>query len=233
MHLKSGLLTLNFGPIRRAHLQSPPSIFLLTNGAVRWATSKAGGSTKNGRDSAPKYLGVKLFGGEAVTPGSIIVRQRGARVGIVESTATVAFGRDWTIFALLPGFVHFWHHALRRKDFVEVLRTPPSVTEPLKYPIVRLRGDWELPELLRLPADTPLSDAVRTRLLAYLRAAPPAQLRRLLPPGTPAIGRVDEVIWGANACSPANDILASESSPADEYRGALRTCHRSSLGGKL
>ena len=177
-------------------------------GSVRWATSKAGGSTKNGRDSAPKFLGVKLFGGQAVAPGGIIVRQRGARVGIVESTATVAFGRDWTIFALRPGFVHFWYHALRRKHYVEVLRSPPGAAPPLKYPIARLRGDWELPELLRLPADTPLEDAVRGRLLAYLRAAPPAQLRRLLPPGVPAIGRVDEEMWGA-ADSGARGELAA------------------------
>ena len=46
---------------------------------VRLATSKAGGSTRNGRDSKPKYLGVKKFGGEAVKPGDIIVRQRGQR----------------------------------------------------------------------------------------------------------------------------------------------------------
>ena len=46
---------------------------------VRFATSKAGGSTKNGRDSKPKYLGVKKYGGEAVKPGDIIVRQRGQR----------------------------------------------------------------------------------------------------------------------------------------------------------
>ena len=46
---------------------------------VRMATSKAGGSTRNGRDSKPKYLGVKKFGGEAVKPGDIIVRQRGQR----------------------------------------------------------------------------------------------------------------------------------------------------------
>ena len=178
-------------------------------GAVRWATSKAGGSTKNGRDSAPKYLGVKLFGGEAVSPGGIIVRQRGARMGIVESTATVAFGRDWTIFALQPGFVHFWHHALRRKHYVEVVRSPPGAPALLKYPIARLRGDWELPELLRLPADTAVTDAVRARLLAYLRAVPPAQLRALLPRGVAAIARVDEEIYGGGAAMIAPTAAAA------------------------
>lgn len=136
--------------------------FLL--GGVRCATSKAGGSSRNGRDSRPKFLGVKRFGGERVEPGDIILRQRGARVGIVESTASVGMGRDHTIFALKPGFVKFWRHRLRRKSFVEVVRSPPQVllpgaggseaaaaaaAPPLKYPIVRLRrGD--LPHLLKL-----------------------------------------------------------------------------------
>ena len=48
-------------------------------GSVRWATSKAGGSTRNGRDSQPKYLGVKVYGGAYVEPGGIIVRQRGQK----------------------------------------------------------------------------------------------------------------------------------------------------------
>ena len=48
-------------------------------GSIRWATSKAGGSTKNGRDSNPKFLGVKRYGGHYVEPGHIIVRQRGQR----------------------------------------------------------------------------------------------------------------------------------------------------------
>jgi large subunit ribosomal protein L27 len=72
---------------------------------VRHATSKAGGSTKNGRDSQPKYLGVKKFGGHWVEPGNIILRQRGQRYGIVTSTRTVALGKDWTICALVPGYV--------------------------------------------------------------------------------------------------------------------------------
>lgn len=164
---------------------------------VRHATSKAGGSTKNGRDSKPKYLGIKLYGGEAVAPGNIILRQRGARYGIVESTATVAFGKDWTIYALQPGHVHFWYHAMKRKHYVEVLRSAPGA--PLeKYPIVRL-DDWEVPELLRLPADTPVSDAVRARLLAYLRAVPPGQLHTLLPRGRAAVGGVETELWPAPA----------------------------------
>ena len=77
---------------------------------LRWANSKAGGSTKNGRDSQPKYLGVKRYGGQHVEPGAIIVRQRGQKFGIVDSTQTVGLGRDFTVYALKPGFVHFWWH---------------------------------------------------------------------------------------------------------------------------
>jgi large subunit ribosomal protein L27 len=68
------------------------------------ASKKAGGSTKNGRDSNPKMLGVKVFGGEAVIPGCIIVRQRGTRF---HAGKNVALGRDHTIYAVKPGVVEF------------------------------------------------------------------------------------------------------------------------------
>ena len=66
------------------------------------AHKKAGGSTRNGRDSNPKYLGVKKFGGEAVITGNIIVRQRGTRW---RPGKNVGVGRDHTLFALTPGKV--------------------------------------------------------------------------------------------------------------------------------
>lgn len=68
------------------------------------AHKKGQGSTRNGRDSNPQYLGVKVFGGQAVTVGSIIVRQRGTpfRPGL-----NVARGRDDTLFALADGIVQF------------------------------------------------------------------------------------------------------------------------------
>ncbi|MEG0831730.1 MAG: 50S ribosomal protein L27, partial [Acidaminococcaceae bacterium] len=65
---------------------------------------KAGGSTKNGRDSNPKMLGVKMFGGQAVTAGNIIVRQRGTRFHVGNN---VGIGSDYTIFALVEGQVAF------------------------------------------------------------------------------------------------------------------------------
>ncbi len=68
------------------------------------AHKKAGGSTRNGRDSKPKYLGVKRFGGEAVKAGNIIVRQRGTWFHPGEN---VGCGRDHTLFALVDGTVRF------------------------------------------------------------------------------------------------------------------------------
>ena len=68
------------------------------------AQKKGGGSTRNGRDSQPKMLGVKVFGGQIVPAGSIIVRQRGTRF---HAGRNVAVGRDHTLFALVDGQVSF------------------------------------------------------------------------------------------------------------------------------
>ncbi len=68
------------------------------------AHKKGGGSTKLGRDSKPKRLGVKRFGGEQVRAGTIIVRQRGTRILLGDN---VGLGRDHTIFALIDGYVKF------------------------------------------------------------------------------------------------------------------------------
>ena len=68
------------------------------------AHKKAGGSSRNGRDSESKRLGVKKFGGEAVVPGNIIVRQRGTKW---HPGANVGLGKDHTIFALTDGNVSF------------------------------------------------------------------------------------------------------------------------------
>jgi len=68
------------------------------------AQKKGGGSTRNGRDSQPKMLGVKAFGGESVSAGSIIVRQRGTRF---HPGVNVGLGKDHTLFALVDGQVKF------------------------------------------------------------------------------------------------------------------------------
>ncbi|WP_265587863.1 50S ribosomal protein L27 [Sphingomicrobium arenosum] len=76
------------------------------------AHKKAGGSSRNGRDSNPKYLGVKKFGGESVVAGNIIVRQRGTKWYPGDN---VGLGRDHTIFALTDGRVTFRDGKLGRK----------------------------------------------------------------------------------------------------------------------
>ncbi len=68
------------------------------------AHKKAGGSSRNGRDSQAKRLGVKAFGGEAIAAGSIIVRQRGTKMHAGEN---VGMGKDHTLFALIDGKVRF------------------------------------------------------------------------------------------------------------------------------
>ncbi|HSP08148.1 MAG TPA: 50S ribosomal protein L27 [Candidatus Dormibacteraeota bacterium] len=68
------------------------------------AHKKGGGSSRNGRDSKPKMLGVKIYGGQLVDAGAIIVRQRGTKIA---AGAGVGLGRDHTLFALVPGEVKF------------------------------------------------------------------------------------------------------------------------------
>ncbi len=80
------------------------------------AHKKAGGSSRNGRDSVGRRLGVKRFGGEAVIPGNIIVRQRGTRF---HAGTNVGIGRDHTLFALTEGRVRFEQKA-RGRTFVAV-----------------------------------------------------------------------------------------------------------------
>ncbi len=81
------------------------------------AHKKAGGSTRNGRDSNPKYLGVKAFGGESVIAGNIIVRQRGTRF---HAGANVGVGRDHTLFATADGKVKFERRGAKNRQYVSV-----------------------------------------------------------------------------------------------------------------
>jgi large subunit ribosomal protein L27 len=82
------------------------------------ASKKAGGSTRNGRDSNPKMLGVKRFGGQAVTGGTIILRQRGTRV---HPGVNVGCGRDHTLFATADGAVEFQQKGPHNRTYVNVV----------------------------------------------------------------------------------------------------------------
>ena len=76
------------------------------------AHKKAGGSTRNGRDSNPKMLGIKRYGGQIVKSGEIICRQRGTEF---HPGKNVGLGRDFTIFAMIAGVVKFEHKDQNRK----------------------------------------------------------------------------------------------------------------------
>jgi len=81
------------------------------------AHKKAGGSSRNGRDSNPKMLGVKKFGGEAIEAGNVIVRQRGTQFHAGEN---VGMGRDHTLFATRDGQVSF-RKGFKRRTYVSVI----------------------------------------------------------------------------------------------------------------
>jgi large subunit ribosomal protein L27 len=82
------------------------------------AHKKAGGSTRNGRDSNAKRLGVKRFGGEAVLAGNILVRQRGTRF---HAGVNVGIGKDHTLFATAPGKVEFIVRGPKNRKFVQIV----------------------------------------------------------------------------------------------------------------
>jgi large subunit ribosomal protein L27 len=92
------------------------------------AHKKGVGSSRNGRDSKPKMLGVKRFDGQLVTAGSIIVRQRGTKI---KPGAQVGVGRDHTLFALIDGYVKFGHDSRRSRSVSILTEFPnrPSVAE--------------------------------------------------------------------------------------------------------
>lgn len=82
------------------------------------ATKKAGGSTRNGRDSESKRLGVKLFGGQAVQGGNIIIRQRGTKF---HAGTNVGMGKDHTLFAKAEGVLKFEVKGSKSRRYVSVV----------------------------------------------------------------------------------------------------------------
>ncbi len=87
------------------------------------AHRKAGGTAKNVRDSNPKYLGIKLYDGQAAQPGSIIARQRGNKYMVGEN---VGQGKDHTIFSLIKGIVKFTKK--RKTSFTGHTKTKPVIS---------------------------------------------------------------------------------------------------------
>ena len=87
------------------------------------AHKKAGGSSRNGRDSNSKRLGVKAYGGEAINAGSIIIRQRGTQV---HPGPNVGMGKDHTLFALVEGKVVFAVKGANKRKFVSIEPAVPA-----------------------------------------------------------------------------------------------------------
>jgi len=92
------------------------------------AHKKGVGSSRNGRDSKPKMLGVKRYDGELVRAGNIIVRQRGTKI---KPGKQVGVGRDHTLFALIDGYVKFGHDSRLRRSVSIITEFPgrPSIAE--------------------------------------------------------------------------------------------------------
>jgi large subunit ribosomal protein L27 len=86
------------------------------------AHKKAGGSSRNGRDSHSQRLGIKRYGGEIVVPGNILVRQRGTKVN---AGTNVAMGKDHTLFAKVGGRVEY-RQGLKRRTYVSVVPVPEA-----------------------------------------------------------------------------------------------------------
>ena len=111
--------------------------------SVRFATKKAGGSTRNGRDSIGRSLGLKKSGGECVMPGNIIIRQRGKTYLPGDN---VGLGKDFTIYALNPGWVQFSWDPMKKKSTVSVTDINPNmVSEKVFEP----NPDFKLSEFIR------------------------------------------------------------------------------------
>jgi large subunit ribosomal protein L27 len=94
------------------------------------AHKKGMGSSRNGRDSKPKMLGVKRYDGQLVTAGSIIVRQRGTKI---KPGVQVGVGRDHTLYALIDGYVKFGHASRANRSVSIITEFPgrPSIAELL------------------------------------------------------------------------------------------------------
>lgn len=91
------------------------------------AHKKAGGSSRNGRDSESKRLGVKVYGGQEISAGAIIIRQRGTRV---HPGVNVGLGKDHTLYALVDGTVQFGHKGKAKRHTVSVALANQSGASP-------------------------------------------------------------------------------------------------------
>ncbi|PVU97460.1 hypothetical protein BB561_000529 [Smittium simulii] len=119
---------------------------------VRFATKKAGGSTKNGRDSAGRRLGAKKTAGEFVIAGNIIMKQRGTKFHPGEN---VGMGKDHTIFAINPGYVRFYRQIYNKKErrMISVALQKDDYNFPRDENLPRRRGFFKVDTMNTLSLD--------------------------------------------------------------------------------
>jgi len=123
-YLQTTTAALFFQPLVSNH--SPAGVLIQS----RTATKKAGGSTKNNRDSNPKYLGVKKGDGQTVKPGDILIRQRGFKY---RPGLWVGSGRDHTLYSLAPGIVRYFWDSDQKQTRVSVVATHPVTLKRPEY----------------------------------------------------------------------------------------------------
>ncbi|WVQ70542.1 54S ribosomal protein L27, mitochondrial [Cryptococcus sp. DSM 104548] len=120
-------ITSSVNALRSGVLAGPSTIAM----QVRYASKAAGGKSKNGRESAGRRLGIKRYGDQYVLPGTIILRQRGAEF---HPGQNVALGKDFTVYALQPGYVKFYQSHLPYPHFARADQPGPANLPPVKNP---------------------------------------------------------------------------------------------------
>lgn len=123
---------------------------------TRSATKKAGGSSRNGRDSEGRRLGVKKFGGEVVQNGTIIIRQRGQKY---RSGLDTKMGRDHSIYSVVDGYVLFVWDEIRKQQTVTVSQVNPNIP-----PQPKRVYDISLTEMRKLKSQSGIPNMLKSAL---------------------------------------------------------------------
>jgi len=135
------------------------------------AHKKGGGSSRNGRDSVSKRLGVKEYGGEFVTAGSILVRQRGTKFVAGRNVGT---GRDWSLFALVDGTVLFDKDS-KRINVIPARAVVPAAVAPVAVALAQTAGPAPVAEAVVEPSSALMPDGPAAPSESPVAEAPPAE----------------------------------------------------------
>ena len=203
-------------------------------GGVRFASKKAGGSSKNGRDSESKRLGVKRSGGQFVRAGEILIRQRGTKFHPVLRGDTVGIGRDHTIYAKTSGHVQFFWNSMRRRQFVAVV---PEGVKPSDFARLQAHTDGRAVQLFAGVVDASAHEDGESAAASKLSTDGPAALGALglsSPPVLPSLAHgpfpslearaTDSLLRakGRNVAPLPSGVRMQPSSAAARARAAVR-----------